>query len=151
MDLINVKNGTHVLQCFYTYENGIYSFEKDIQIGDWIVSRYIKLCGPTSSPYKYDFRNYFELVITDCNGESRTFTWNPNIGCKYLKAYRDGDSTADALPYFFAKHPLFSSKDWKDYENVDTLRDIELIFQDAKISSGTKLLRIAAVIKRFQK
>lgn len=147
MKILNIILGKKVQQLRYEYDAGVYSFEEDLKVGDWIVSRIIKVCGPSCSVYKYDFKNYFEFAITDCHGESRILTWNHNAGDNNLKAYWS-DSEEDAIPFFFANHPIFSSKDWKDYESVITLKAIERIIQDKSISSGTKVLRITSLIKK---
>ena len=64
MEMLNIKHGNQVQQLRYDYDSGVYSFEKDIQIGDWTVSRFIKIGGPKGgSIYKYDFKNFFEFVI----------------------------------------------------------------------------------------
>ena len=45
MEMLNIKHGNQVQQLRYDYDSGVYSFEKDIQIGDWTVSRFIKIGG----------------------------------------------------------------------------------------------------------
>lgn len=47
MEMLNIKHGNQVQQLWYNYnpETGIFSFENDIQIGTWSVSRLIKLGG----------------------------------------------------------------------------------------------------------
>lgn len=132
MEMLNIKHGNQVQQLWYDYnpETGIFSFENDIQIGTWSVSRLIKLGGPREgSVYKYDFRNFLEFVITDINGDSQVLTWNHNAGDKVLKAHW-GDSTEEALLFFFEKHPVFSAADWEDYKYIPVLKAIKKIIED---------------------
>ena len=150
MELLNIRHGNQVQQLKYDYDSGVYTFEKDIQIGDWSVSRFIKIGGPKGeSIYKYDFKNYFEFVITDINGVCQVLTWNHNAGDKALNAFR-GDSAVDALPFFFANHPIFSAKDWEDYNCVLTLKDINEVLEKQGLSATGKIDAISSILKVMQ-
>ena len=150
MELLNIRHGNQVQQLKYDYDSGVYTFEKDIQIGDWSVSRFIKIGGPKGgSIYKYDFKNYFEFVITDINGVCQVLTWNHNAGDKALNAFW-GDSAVDALPFFFANHPIFSAKDWEDYNCVLTLKDINEVLEKQGLSATGKIDAISSILKVMQ-
>ena len=150
MEMLNIKHGNQVQQLRYDYDSGVFSFEKDIQIGDWVVSRFIKIGGPKDgSIYKYDFKNYFEFVITDGNGMCQVLTWNHNAGDKALCAYW-GDSAVDALPYFFANHPVFSAKDWEEYKYVLAIKCIGESLENMNRSAKDKIDAIASIIKEMQ-
>ena len=72
---VNVPVNGKMEQLHYQYDDGAadyFIFDKDIQIGEWTVKKVIKLGGPRSSSYKYDFKNYLEFLILDKNGVSRT-------------------------------------------------------------------------------
>lgn len=124
MKMINIKHGNQVQQLRYDFDSDVYSFEKDFKIRTWNVSRHIKKCGPKESTYKYDFKNFFEFVITDVNGTAQVLTWNYNAGDKVLNSYW-GDSAVDALPFFFENHPIFFAKDWDDYKYALALNAIK--------------------------
>lgn len=146
MEMLNIKHGNQVQQLRYDYDSGVYSFEKDIQIDNWTVSRHIKIGGPKGgSIYKYDFKNFFEFVITDVNGDSQVLTWNHNAGDKALVAYW-GDTAVDALPFFFENHPLFLAKDWEDYKYLLALKDIKKVLEEEGRSAKETIMKISRLV-----
>ena len=145
MEMINLKHGNQVQQLRYDYDSSVYSFEKDIKIGTWIVSRHIKICGPKESIYKYNFKNFFEFVITDVNGTSQVLTWNHNAGDKVLISYW-GDSAVDSLPFFFENHPVFFSKDWEDYKYALALNAIKDAISEEGRSAEETIKIIACLV-----
>lgn len=150
MALLNIQHGNQAQQIRYEYDSGIYTFESDIQIGSWKVSRFIKIGGKTGgSIYKYDFKRFFEFVVTDVNGVCQVLTWNHNDGDKALEAYW-GDSAVDALPFFFANHPIFFAKDWEDYKSMRTINDINEILKDNELSADGKIKAIKKLISEAQ-
>lgn len=150
MEMLNIQHGNQVQQLRYEYDSGVYSFENDIQIGDWTVSRFIKIGGPKGgSIYKYDFKNFFEFVITDGNGVCQVLTWNHNAGDKALGAYW-GNSAVDALPYFFANHPVFSAENWEGYNYVLALKCIGESLENQTLSAKEKINAITSIIKEMQ-
>lgn len=146
MEILNIIVGNHVQQVGYEYDSGIYTFEKDIHIGEWVVSRLIKIGGPKGgSIYKYDFRNYFEFVITDANGSGRILTWNHNAGDNNLKRFW-GNTVVDALPFFFENHPVFSARDWEDYKYLLALRSIKKVLDEKGLSAKETITKISNLI-----
>lgn len=146
MEMLNIKHGNQVQQLRYDYDSGVYSFEKDIQIGTWSVSRHIKIGGPKGgSIYKYDFKNFFEFVITDADGNSHVLTWNHNAGDKALKGYW-GDTAVDALPFFFENHPVFLAKNWEDYKYLLVLNAIKKVIEEEKGSAKETVMTISQLI-----
>ena len=146
MEMLNIKHGNQVQQLRYDYDSRVYSFEKDIQIGTWTVSRHIKIGGPKGgSIYKYDFKNYFEFVITDVNGDSQVLTWNHNAGDKVLDGYW-GDTAVDALPFFFENHPVFYAKDWEDYKYLLVLNSIKKVLEEEGRSAKETIKTITQLV-----
>lgn len=152
MHLLNIVHDKKAQQLRYDYdsETGVYTFESDIIIGEWTVSRIIKIGGPRTSAYKYDFKNYFEFVITDRNGDSQILTWHHNSGDDMLAGTWAGDTSADALPYFFAEHPVFTAVDWKDYKSVTAIKEVGRILKKEDCSASWKVHLIAKALEKVQ-
>lgn len=147
MKLINIPVGGKVLQLFWEYDDGVYTLQSDIKKGDWIVGKVVKIGGPRSSIYKYDFRNYFEFVVTDVNNESRVLTWYYNGGDEVLEAYTGRDAAIYALPFFFQNHPIFQCKDWDDYACKVKLIKISYILNRADWSNAAKVNQIVSTLR----
>lgn len=150
MGILNITNGNQVQQLSYDYYDSVYTFEKDIQIGDWVVSRFIKIGGPRDgSIYKYDYKNFFEFVISDRNGVCQVLTWNHNAGDEALCAFW-GQSAVDALPHFFANHPIFSANDWEEYKYVLALKSIANYLENETMSAKGKMDAIKSILEKIK-
>lgn len=70
---MNIQHGRSLMQAVFEYDEDMfaYRFEDDIKLGDWTIAKIVRIGGPKTSIYKYDFKNYLEFVITDKCGESR--------------------------------------------------------------------------------
>lgn len=144
MALINVKIGTKVLQLLYEYHDGVVTFANDIVIGNWVILKVVNIRGPRTSCYKYNFENYFEFVIRDDQGVERIQTWHHNKGDEYLDCYWAEDGAVHAIPYFITNHPVFKSRNWRDFDASVILKRIRECFD-----TGTDNIQILESIKRF--
>ena len=147
MELINIPVKGKVLQLFWEYKDGVYSLQNDVVNGDWTVGNIIKLGGPKSSIYKYDFRNYFEFVVTDVNNKSRVLTWYYNGEDEVLEAGINRDRAIYSLPFFFQKHPIFQCTDWEDYECKVKLIKISHIMNNDNWDNVEKVNQIVSILR----
>ena len=152
-DYINVSVDGKMEQLHYQYDDGAadyFIFDKDIQIGEWTVKKVIKLGGPRSSSYKYDFKNYLEFLILDKNGVSRTKVWFYND--YYHPDSEIGEYSHECGPiysvaYFCKEYPAFKSLDWNDYDASVKLKEIQKILERTDIDNSTKYERIKSYME----
>ena len=144
MAVINMQIDTKVLQLLYEYHDGVITFANDIVIGKWVILRVVNIRGPRTSGYKYNFDNYFEFVIRDDQGIERIQTWYHNKGDQYLECYWAEDGAVNAIPYFFKNHPVFKSRNWRDFDASVILKRIRECFD-----TGTDNIQILESIKRI--
>lgn len=140
---VNVPVDGKIEQLHYRYDDeaAAYIFDRDIQIGDWTIKNIVKLGGPRSSIYKYDFKNYLEFVIVDKNEANRTKEWYYHGDCEVNIYGCDGGSHY-ALECFFSKYPIFKCYDWNDYDASVKLKEIQKILESTDIDNSTKYQRI---------
>lgn len=145
MGYINIPlPNNRVLTLGYNYADSTYVFEQDIEFKGWIISKIIKQGGPKRSRYKYDFKNYFEFVITDSNGISRIKRYFYNEGDDEVFAY-DGECSVEAIPYYIKSSLIFQCKDWADYDACEILMTIKKI-TNKDISKQEQLEQIKPVL-----
>lgn len=129
MELMNIQHGLSIIQVTYEYDKEMraFHFKDDIKIGYWTVLKNIRLGGPETSIYKYEFKNYLEFVIIDKREESRIkqFYYNCNSEFTTTKPYYDDDISQSGIRRFLENHPLFDSIDWNDYDASAIISDIK--------------------------
>lgn len=148
MEYLNIPlPNDHVLTLGYSYADSAYVFEQDIGFNGWIISKIIKQGGPKYSGYKYDFKNYFEFVITDSDGISRIKRYFYNKGDNEVLAYW-GECPIEAIPYYIQSSLIFQCKDWADYDICKTLADIKKVI-NMNISQQEQLKRIKQILNNL--
>lgn len=147
MSLLNIPVRGDVLQLNCEHQEMSYVLAEDVKNGDWTVKKAIRVGGPQYSRYKYDYNQYLEFVLIDRNGEARTLKWYHNGGDAFLRGFQSGDGTIDCIPFFFKEHPVFKCQDWKDYETVSKLLEIENILSYTGVSNQEKLDKIVGVLQ----
>lgn len=138
MQLMNIQRGHSFVQAIFEYDKdlGCYRFENDIRLGDWSVATIVRIGGPTTSVYKYDYKNYLEFVITDKHGESRIKQYYHNLFSDEMlitKEY-DDDLSQRGVRLFLENHPIFDAQDWRDYDASILISAIKKIVNSDKIT-----------------
>lgn len=147
-DYVNVSINDKVQQLHYQYDDeaAVYIFDEDIRIGEWTIKKIVKLGGPKISAYKYDFKNYLEIVIIDKCGVSRTKSWYYNYDSE-LNVYGCDGGSDYALSYFCNEFQAFKCLDWNDYDANVKLNKIQSILERTDIDNPTKYERIKCCVK----
>ena len=146
-DFIKVAINGRIEQLHYQYDDeaAVYIFDDDIHIGDWSINKTIKLGGPKVSPYKYDFKNYLEFIITDKNGISRLKSWYYNYDSE-LNVYGCDGGANYALSYFFNEFQAFKCAEWEDYNALVKLNNIRVILERTDIGNTEKCNKIKELV-----
>ena len=147
--IVNISINNNVEQFHYKYddETATYTFDEDIRIGDWTIKKTIKLGGPRTSIYKYDFKNYLEFVIIDRYGISRIKSWHYNYNSE-LNVYGCDGGSDYALSYFCNEFQAFKYLDWNDYDANVRLKEIQSILERTDNDNTTKYERIKNCINQ---
>lgn len=145
---VNISVNNNVQQLHYQYDDeaAAYIFDEDIRIGEWTIRKIIKIGGPRTSGYKYDFKNYLEVVIIDKCGVSRTKSWYYNYDSE-LNVYGCDGGFDYALSYFCNGFQAFKYLDWNDYDANIKLNEIQTILERTDIDNRTKYERIKCCVK----
>ncbi len=147
MEYLNIPlTNDHVLTLGYNYADSSYVFEQDIEFKGWIISKIIKVGGPRTSHYKYDYDNYFELVITDSNNFQRIEKYFYNR--KDIEQLRARQKPIDDISDFIQSSLIFQCKDWADYDICKTLADIKGVI-NTDISRQEQLERIKQILNNL--
>lgn len=146
MNYINLSHQNDVKQVQYKYckETDTIIFNEDIKIGEWIIGRIIKLCGPKSSIYKYDFNCYLEFVITDKNDITNVIQWHYNDD-KNANVFQMNFDIIQTIQFFVQKYPIFDCTDWQDYKAFSIVADVRDIV-NYNISNSEKLSELKRLI-----
>lgn len=147
MEYLNILlPNNHVLTLGYNHADSAYVFEQDIEFNGWIISKIIKVGGPQTSHYKYNYDNYFELAITDPNNLQRIekYFYN-NKGIELLRARQN---PIDDISDFIQSSLIFQCKDWADYDICKTLADIKKVI-NTDISQQEQLERIKQILNNL--
>lgn len=147
MPILNIPVQGDVIQINCKYQDMCFILAEDVKNGDWTVKKVIKVGGPQYSRYKHDYRNYLEFVLIDINGETRALSWYHNSGDVLLRSYQGEDGPIDSIPFFFKEHPVFKCQDWKDFETVSKLLEIEKILSYTSVGNQEKLNKIVEVLQ----
>lgn len=140
-------------QLHYQYDDeaAAYIFDEDIRVGEWIIGKIIKIGGPRTSVYKYDFKNYLEFVILDKNGVSRIKSWFYNDYYNEdseLGAFSHEGGVIYSVAYFCKEYPAFKCSDWNEYDASVKLKEIQTILESTDTDIIAKYQRIENCIKR---
>ncbi len=147
MELINIQvSSNKVTTLCYEYKDRQYLFDSDICVNGWTISRAIAIKGPSSSCYKYDYRNYLEFIITDPNGDQKIKTWFHNKGDNELKSYWAEYNLSEAIKFYIENSPIFNCKNWVDYEDSLIIKDISSIIED-ETSNSSAIERIIDLLQ----
>lgn len=150
MELMNIQHGLSIIQVTYEYDKEMraFHFKNDINIGYWTVLKNIRIGGPETSIYKYDFNNYLEFVIIDKRGESRIkqFYYNCNSEFTTTKPYDDNISQR-GIRLFLENHPLFDSINWNDYDASAVISKIKETVNSDNMNNVEKIDKIRSLIK----
>lgn len=144
---VNISVNNNVQQLHYQYDDeaAVYVFDEDIIIGEWTIKNIVKLGGPQSSQYKYNFDNYLELVLTDKDGISKKEQWFYNTD-KNLCLYMQNIFMPESFAYFCEKHPIFKCQNWEDYMAYMSIKTIQSIIEE-NITNQEKFSRIKNYIE----
>lgn len=147
---MNIQHGLSIIQVTYEYDKEMraFHFKDDIKIGYWTVLKNIRLGGPETSIYKYDFNNYLEFVIKDKRGTSRIkqFYYNNNSEFTTTKPY-DDDISQRGIRRFLENHPLFDSIDWNDYDASVVISRIKKTVNSDNMNNVEKIDKIRSLLK----
>lgn len=145
--IVNISINDDVKQINYQYDNeaSVYIFDEDIRIGEWTIKNIVKIGGPRSSQYKYNFDNYLELVLVDKDGISKKEQWYYNIDMN-LCLYKQNIFMPDSFVCFCEKHPIFKCQNWEDYLAYVNIKTIQLII-DKNITNVEKFNQIKSYIE----
>lgn len=108
--------------------------EKDIKYNGWTISRNIKWVAFPST-YKWNFKHYFEFVITDSIGNTRNKLYyyygdgdkDDYSACAYDKR-EELQHSFGTIPFYLNNALVFKCKNWKDYDAaVKILKSLEEI------------------------
>lgn len=150
MELMNIQHGLSTIQVTYEYDKEMraFHFKDDIKIGYWTVLKKIRLGGPETSIYKYEFKNYLEFVIIDKRGESRIkqFYYNDNSEFTTTKPYDDNISQR-GIRLFLENHPLFDCIDWNDYDASAIISKIKETVNSDNMNNDEKIDKIRSLLK----
>lgn len=151
MELMNIQHGLSIIQVTYEYDKEMraFHFKDDIRIGYWTVLKNIRLGGPETSIYKYEFKNYLEFVIVDKHGESRIkqFYYNCNSEFTTTKPYDDDDISQSGIRRFLENHPLFDCIDWNDYDASAVISRIKITVNSDNMNNVEKIDKIRSLLK----
>ena len=111
-------------------------------------SEKIRLGGPETSIYKYEFKNYLEFVIIDKRGESRIkqFYYNDNSEFTTTKPYDDNISQR-GIRLFLENHPLFDCIDWNDYDASAVISKIKETVNSDNMNNDETIDKIRSLLK----
>ena len=147
MEYLNILlPNNRVLTLGYNHADSTYVFERDIEFNGWIISKIIKVGGPQTSHYKYNYDNYFELAITDPNNLQRIEKYFYN--CKDIELLRARQNPIDDISDFIQSSLIFQCKDWADYDICKTLADIKKVI-NTDISQQEQLERIKQILNNL--
>ena len=151
MELMNIQHGLSIIQVTYEYDKEMraFHFKDDIRIGYWTVLKNIRLGGPETSIYKYEFKNYLEFVIVDKRGESRMkqFYYNCSSEFTTTKPYDDDDISQSGIRRFLENHPLFDCIDWNDYDASAVISRIKITVNSDNMNNVEKIDKIRSLLK----
>ena len=150
MGLLNIKHGQSVIQLFFVYdqESSVFRFKEDIKLGDWTISKNIANNWNRNSSYKYDIKDSLQFVITDKNGESRItdFYFNNDNTFPHIEENSPDDTVKRGIRRYLEFHPIFSSKDWQDYDSQNIIEKIRAIIDNKQVNPMKKLENIRKLI-----
>ena len=151
MELMNIQHGLSIIQVTYEYDKEMraFHFKDDIRIGYWTVLKNIRLGGPETSIYKYEFKNYLEFVILDKRGESRIkqFYYNCNSEFTTTKPYDDDDISQSGIRRFLENHPLCDCIDWNGYDASAVISRIRVTVNSDNMNNVEKIDKIRSLLK----
>lgn len=159
MELINIKNGNEVQQVYYEFDNesGVFTFDKDIQIGEWTVKKNIKIACPKDNlkPIgngRYLYKNNglsLEFVLIDPNRKMEVFNSLPEPKkMSVIKYWWSYDEIVASLVTFLSDNPLFSASSMEDYNNEVLLKEIVKVADKDSITATERINRIARLIQK---
>lgn len=151
MQLMNIQHGGSLIQAVFEYDKdmGAYRFENDIKLGNWTIARIIRIGGPRTSIYKYDFKNYLEFVITDKWGESRIKQYYHNCFSDDIttKKTYDDDLSQRGVRLFLENHPIFDAQDWNDYDAYAFVSAIKKVIGSDEMTNKEKVDKIRDMLR----
>lgn len=151
MEMMNIQHGPSIIQVTYEYDKEMraFHFKDDIKIGYWTVLKNIRIGGPETSIYKYDFNNYLEFVIIDKRGESRIKQYYYNCFSDEIivnQSY-DDDISQRGIRLFLENHPLFDCIDWNDYDASAVISKIKETVNSDNMNNVDKINKIRSLLK----